>query len=175
MLKFACLIACVAVTASAYRVHVPQFEEHHPEKHHKVEQHEEEVHEVPHDYYAKAKYKFDYGVEDPHTGDHKTHWEERDGDVVKGAYTLFDSDGSTRIVEYTADPKHGFNAVIKKVQHEPLVKHEAPAVKQEAPAKHDHQQQQEMKHMYHGHEHKHHEQESKHYYHGHEHEHNHQE
>ncbi|KXJ79891.1 cuticle protein 19-like [Aedes albopictus] len=137
MMKFICIIACVTVAVSAYRVHVPHQEEHHVElekhhkpehhkvEHHKIEHHQEEHHiDVPHDYFAHAKYKFDYGVKDPHTGDHKTHWEERDGDVVKGAYTLFDADGSTRIVEYTADPLHGFKAVVKKVQHEPLVHHE---------------------------------------------------
>ncbi|XP_062543984.1 cuticle protein 19-like [Armigeres subalbatus] len=136
MLKFIGLVACVTVAASAYRVHVPHQEEHHVElekhhkpelhkvEHHKIEHHHEDHIEVPHDYFAHAKYKFDYGVKDPHTGDHKTHWEERDGDVVKGAYTLFDADGSTRIVEYTADPIHGFKAVVKKIQHEPLVHHE---------------------------------------------------
>ncbi|EDS38704.1 adult cuticle protein [Culex quinquefasciatus] len=138
MLKFVCVLACVAVAVSAYRVHIPQHheehhqeEEHHlaPAEHHKIEHHHEPEHkhhhaiEVPHDYFAHAKYKFDYGVQDPHTGDHKSHWEERDGDVVKGAYTLFDSDGSTRIVEYTADPVHGFKAVVKRIQHEPLKTH----------------------------------------------------
>lgn len=38
------------------------------------------------DYYAYPKYKFDYGVKDPHTGDNKDQWETRDGDVVKGEY-----------------------------------------------------------------------------------------
>lgn len=37
-----------------------------------------------HDYYAYPKYSFEYGVDDPHTGDHKKQWETRDGDVVKG-------------------------------------------------------------------------------------------
>ncbi|XP_055529732.1 larval cuticle protein A2B-like [Wyeomyia smithii] len=136
MLKFICVITCAVAAVTAYRVHHQQHEEqqHHPEleSHHKVEHHHEEHgYEVPHDYFAHAKYKFDYGVQDPHTGDHKTHWEERDGDVVRGAYTIFDSDGSTRIVEYTADPLHGFNAVVKKIQHEPLLHHE-PEVKHHA-------------------------------------------
>ncbi|XP_065085577.1 cuticle protein 19-like [Ochlerotatus camptorhynchus] len=136
MLKFVCFMACMAVAVSAYRVHAPQQEEHHQEleKHHKIEHHGDHI-EVPHDYFAHAKYKFDYGVKDPHTGDHKSHWEERDGDVVKGAYTLFDSDGSTRIVEYTADPVHGFKAVVKRIQHEPLAHHE-PEVKHHHEHKH---------------------------------------
>lgn len=40
------------------------------------------------DYYAYPKYKFEYGVDDPHTGDHKKQWEVRDGDVVKGKFKL---------------------------------------------------------------------------------------
>lgn len=33
---------------------------------------------------AYPQYAFDYAVKDPHTGDHKTQWEKRDGDLVKG-------------------------------------------------------------------------------------------
>uniref|UniRef100_A0AAG5D890 Uncharacterized protein n=1 Tax=Anopheles atroparvus TaxID=41427 RepID=A0AAG5D890_ANOAO len=65
------------------------------------------------DYYTYPKYKYDYGVQDTHTGDHKSQWEIRDGDVVKGGYTLYDPDGSIREVDYTADSKTGFNAVVK--------------------------------------------------------------
>lgn len=60
-------------------------------------------------------YRFDYGVYDPHTGDQKQHYERRDGDVVKGSYSLKEADGTTRIVEYHADPKGGFKAVVKRV------------------------------------------------------------
>uniref|UniRef100_A0A182PIR4 Cuticle protein 8 n=1 Tax=Anopheles epiroticus TaxID=199890 RepID=A0A182PIR4_9DIPT len=41
------------------------------------------------DYHSHPSYKFEYGVKDPHTGDHKSQWEHRDGDVVKGAYKLW--------------------------------------------------------------------------------------
>lgn len=34
------------------------------------------------------RYAFEYGVNDPHTGDIKHQKEERDGDVVKGQYSL---------------------------------------------------------------------------------------
>lgn len=71
-----------------------------------------EEHKEEHHY---PKYQFDYGVKDPKTGDHKTQWEKRDGDVVKGAYTLKEADGTERIVEYEADDKNGFNAVVKVV------------------------------------------------------------
>ncbi|XP_026328477.1 cuticle protein 19-like [Hyposmocoma kahamanoa] len=69
------------------------------------------------DYYAYPKYTFDYSVNDPHTGDYKNQWETRDGDVVKGSYSLAEPDGTTRIVEYTADKIHGFNAVVKRIGH----------------------------------------------------------
>ncbi|XP_076260085.1 uncharacterized protein LOC143196307 [Rhynchophorus ferrugineus] len=60
-------------------------------------------------------YAFEYGVSDPHTGDHKTQWETKDKEgTVKGSYSLLEADGTTRIVDYIAD-EHGFRAVVKKV------------------------------------------------------------
>ncbi|PNF41983.1 hypothetical protein B7P43_G13668 [Cryptotermes secundus] len=67
------------------------------------------------DYYAYPKYAYDYAVKDPHTGDSKSQWETRDGDNVKGAYSLVEPDGSVRIVEYISDKHNGFNAIVKKV------------------------------------------------------------
>ncbi|KAJ8950019.1 hypothetical protein NQ318_002431 [Aromia moschata] len=67
------------------------------------------------DYHAPAKYHFDYAVHDLHTHDIKSQWETRNGDKVKGEYTLVEPDGTKRIVSYTADKHSGFNAVVKKV------------------------------------------------------------
>jgi hypothetical protein len=64
---------------------------------------------------AYPKYSFNYGIKDPHTGDIKSQAEERDGDVVKGQYSLVEPDGSVRTVDYTADDHNGFNAVVHKV------------------------------------------------------------
>ncbi|KAL3277768.1 hypothetical protein HHI36_013108 [Cryptolaemus montrouzieri] len=64
-----------------------------------------------------AHYKFEYGVHDPHTHDVKSQWEHRDGHHVKGAYTLKEADGTIRIVEYTAGPHTGFQAVVKRIGH----------------------------------------------------------
>ncbi|XP_030374298.1 larval cuticle protein A2B-like [Scaptodrosophila lebanonensis] len=77
--------------------------------------------------YAKAaeeydphpQYKFAYDVQDSLSGDSKSQVEERDGDVVRGEYSLIDADGYKRTVQYTADPINGFNAVVNR---EPLVK-----------------------------------------------------
>lgn len=66
-------------------------------------------------YDAPAQYDFAYGVKDLKTGDIKEQQESRQGDVVKGRYSLVDSDGYERIVEYSADGKSGFNAVVQRV------------------------------------------------------------
>ncbi|CAH0557211.1 unnamed protein product [Brassicogethes aeneus] len=48
-----------------------------------------------------------------HTGDIKHQWEKKDGSTVRGHYSMVEADGSVRTVEYTADDKNGFNAVVK--------------------------------------------------------------
>lgn len=63
---------------------------------------------------AYPQYQFAYNVEDSLTGDSKTQEESRDGDVVKGSYSLIEPDGSRRTVNYYADPINGFNAVVQK-------------------------------------------------------------
>ncbi|XP_050674479.1 uncharacterized protein LOC126971997 [Leptidea sinapis] len=67
------------------------------------------------DYYAYPSYAFEYSVRDPHTGDNKAQWEKRDGDVVTGAYSLVEPDGSIRVVDYRADDKTGFQANVKRI------------------------------------------------------------
>ncbi|XP_065157785.1 larval cuticle protein A3A-like [Atheta coriaria] len=77
-------------------------------------------------YDPHPQYNYGYGVDDHLTGDSKSQHEQRDGDVVQGSYSLTDSDGFRRTVDYTADPIHGFNAVVRR---EPLaVKAVAPVV-----------------------------------------------
>jgi hypothetical protein len=53
-------------------------------------------------------------VYEPQTGDVKEQWETRDGDNVKGSYSLKEADGATRTVEYHSDKHNGFVAVVKK-------------------------------------------------------------
>ncbi|KXJ77754.1 cuticle protein 19-like [Aedes albopictus] len=106
MFKIIALVACLAVVASAQ-----YYGEHHG--HHAVE-HKEHHHEEHHDH---PKYKYEYGVKDGHTGDHKSQWEHRDGDVVKGGYTLDEADGTHREVEYKSDHHNGFQAHVKRVGH----------------------------------------------------------
>ncbi|XP_026821009.1 cuticle protein-like [Rhopalosiphum maidis] len=71
----------------------------------------------PNEYYSEPNYHFNYGVKDLHTGDLKSQWEHREGDVVKGSYSLMEPDGSIRTVDYTADSHNGFNAVVSKSGH----------------------------------------------------------
>lgn len=71
---------------------------------------------------SNPQYSFAYGVKDSLSGDDKSQHEVRDGDVVKGQYSLVEPDGSRRIVDYTADPVNGFNAVVSKQELTPVVK-----------------------------------------------------
>lgn len=70
-------------------------------------------------------------MQDHSTGDVKSQQETRNGDVVQGAYSLIEPDGTRRLVEYTADPVHGFNAVVHR---EPAAVKVAPVAKVLAPA-----------------------------------------
>ncbi|CAK1602728.1 unnamed protein product [Parnassius mnemosyne] len=54
---------------------------------------------------------FSYDVADPATGDYKHQEETRVGRTVKGQYSFLEADGTTRIVDYTADV-NGFHAVL---------------------------------------------------------------
>ncbi|KYN09462.1 PREDICTED: uncharacterized protein LOC108769731 [Trachymyrmex cornetzi] len=69
-------------------------------------------------YDPHPQYSYAYNVQDTLTGDAKSQHESRDGDIVSGSYSFIEADGTRRIVEYTADPVNGFNAVVRR---EPLV------------------------------------------------------
>uniref|UniRef100_A0A1I8MY12 Cuticle protein n=1 Tax=Musca domestica TaxID=7370 RepID=A0A1I8MY12_MUSDO len=86
---------------------------------------------VKHDvhYDDHPQYNYNYDVNDEHTGDVHSQTEERDGDVVRGEYSLIDADGFRRVVQYTVDPHSGFNAVVNRY---PL-DHVKTVVKQVAP------------------------------------------
>ncbi|XP_053602709.1 uncharacterized protein LOC128670761 [Plodia interpunctella] len=70
-------------------------------------------HEITHDTDAEnPSYSFSYGVSDSRTGDIKTVWEAKEGDTVKGHYSVLEPDGSMRTVEYSAGPHTGFQATV---------------------------------------------------------------
>ncbi|KAK7869759.1 hypothetical protein R5R35_008294 [Gryllus longicercus] len=69
------------------------------------------------DYVAYPKYKYEYGVEDHHTGDQHGQVEHRDGDRVEGQYTLKEPGGVLRTVKYVSDKKGGFFADVENHGH----------------------------------------------------------
>ncbi|XP_050086186.1 larval cuticle protein A3A-like [Anopheles aquasalis] len=89
------------------------------------------VAKIADDYDPNPQYSYSYHIADAVTGDNKEQQESRSGDVVTGSYALVEPDGTRRVVEYTADPVNGFNAVVHR---EPLaVKAVAPIAKYAAP------------------------------------------
>ncbi|XP_045507025.1 cuticle protein 18.6-like [Colias croceus] len=113
LLPLFALLSCSMAQYGGYGLE--SYEDYHkPLVHHALDEHHDDY-DV--DYHAHPKYSFDYSVKDPHTGDEKEHWETRDGDKVKGSYTLMETDGTKRIVEYEADDKNGFNAVVHRIGH----------------------------------------------------------
>lgn len=52
------------------------------------------------DYDVHPQYRYAYSVNDALTGDNKAQEEVRDGDIVRGYYTLLEADGTTRKVSY---------------------------------------------------------------------------
>ncbi|CAK1580881.1 unnamed protein product [Parnassius mnemosyne] len=66
---------------------------------------------------APAHYEFQYSVHDEHSGDIKQQHEARAGDALQGSYSLVQPDGVHRIVDYTADEEHGFNAIVRYEGH----------------------------------------------------------
>ncbi|XP_063621423.1 histidine-rich glycoprotein-like [Cydia splendana] len=113
--KVLCLATLLAVAAAHYG-HSSQYISRHDGPAHLVPIHGHHGHH-DHDYYAYPKYEFEYKVDDPHTGDHKTQHEHRDGDVVKGFYSLHEPDGSVRHVHYHGDKHTGFHADVKHSTH----------------------------------------------------------
>ncbi|XP_024086059.1 larval cuticle protein A2B-like [Cimex lectularius] len=83
----------------------------------------EEGHHHHVDYYTEPHYYFEYDVKDPHTGDFKSHKEQRKGDHTEGVYSLVEPDGSKRVVEYVVEGKKG--GFVPKVHRGPgkLVDH----------------------------------------------------
>ncbi|XP_063379432.1 histidine-rich glycoprotein-like [Cydia fagiglandana] len=126
-------ILCLAALAALVGLVIAQHGHEHAHSSQHISKHDghaEEViikdhhgHEKHVDYYTHPKYEFKYEVEDKHTGDHKTQHEHRDGDVVKGFYSLHEPDGSLRDVHYHSDKKTGFHAEVKHSTHHIVPKH----------------------------------------------------
>uniref|UniRef100_A0A1I8MZP3 Cuticle protein n=1 Tax=Musca domestica TaxID=7370 RepID=A0A1I8MZP3_MUSDO len=106
LLLFAVIVASQVKTVELQPIHVPDEDE-------GGEIQKEMMEYAPQ--FVHPEYAFSYGVKDLHTGDVKSQWESREGDGVKGHYSVLEPDGSIRTVTYTADAKSGFNAIVKTV------------------------------------------------------------
>jgi len=109
------LATCAVASASPFQL---RDNEYHPQQEHyesTTADHSDDVGGSLHK--PGSTYHFQYSVHDPLTGDEKSQNEVGDGHgSVKGTYSLVEPDGSTRVVEYTADDEHGFRAEVKRIE-----------------------------------------------------------
>ncbi|XP_049865816.1 cuticle protein 8 [Pectinophora gossypiella] len=82
----------------------------------------EAAREPQEDYDPHPSYQFGFDVNDDQYTNYQNRKEERDGDVIKGSYSVVDSDGFIRTVTYTADPKEGFKAEVSRQPTDIVVK-----------------------------------------------------
>ena len=112
--QFIALFAILAAATAAPQYYQPGHESYQPTHVKNVEYADE-----------PANYEFNYSVHDEHSGDIKQQQESAKDGVISGQYSLIDADGFRRIVDYTADDHHGFNA---QVRREPIEGFKAPVV-----------------------------------------------
>lgn len=72
-------------------------------------------------------YQFGFDVKDDEFTNYQNRKESRDGNVIKGSYSVVDSDGFIRTVSYTADPKEGFKAEVVREPTDIVIKVPTPA------------------------------------------------
>ncbi|XP_023037463.1 putative uncharacterized protein DDB_G0271606 [Drosophila willistoni] len=88
--------------------------------HHQQQQQQQEEEEQYDD--ANSSYQFGFDVKDDEFTNYQNRKEVRDGSVIKGSYSVVDSDGFIRTVKYTADPKEGFKAEVIREPTDIVVK-----------------------------------------------------
>ncbi|XP_055534218.1 putative mediator of RNA polymerase II transcription subunit 26 isoform X1 [Wyeomyia smithii] len=74
------------------------------------------------DFDANPSYQFGFDVKDDEYTNYQNRKEQREGNVIKGSYSVVDSDGFIRTVTYTADPKEGFRAEVSRQPTDIVVK-----------------------------------------------------
>lgn len=62
---------------------------------------------------VQVVYEYRYSVDDQVSGVVNDRWEQRQGQFVKGSYSLLDPSGKVRTVSYEVDGPRGFVAVVK--------------------------------------------------------------
>ncbi|XP_016933582.1 putative uncharacterized protein DDB_G0291608 [Drosophila suzukii] len=111
-----------------------------------------------------SSYQFGFDVKDDEFTNYQNRKEIRDGSVIKGSYSVVDSDGFIRTVKYTADPKEGFKAEVIREPTDIVVKiptpppptqllraggHKAQQEYSSGPSKQQYQHQQQQQPQYH--------------------------
>jgi outer membrane biosynthesis protein TonB len=76
---------------------------------------------------SNPSYQFGFDVKDDEFTNYQNRKETRDGNVIKGSYSVVDSDGFIRTVSYTADPKEGFKAEVVREPTDIVIKVPTPA------------------------------------------------
>jgi Insect cuticle protein len=76
---------------------------------------------------SNPSYQFGFDVKDDEFTNYQNRKETRDGGVIKGSYSVVDSDGFIRTVTYTADPKEGFKAEVVREPTDIVIKVPTPA------------------------------------------------
>ncbi|KXJ76155.1 uncharacterized protein LOC109401031 isoform X2 [Aedes albopictus] len=95
------------------------------------------------DYDPNPSYQFGFDVKDDEFTNYQNRKEQRDGNVIKGSYSVVDSDGFIRTVTYTADPKEGFKAEVSRQPTDIVVKTPKPIPEYQQQPHQIHQQQQQ--------------------------------
>lgn len=114
----------------------------------------EQIYHFSIDSQVGAAYQFGFDVKDDEFTNYQNRKESRDNGVIKGSYSVVDSDGFLRTVNYIADPKEGFKAevvreptdiVVKVPVQKPDYQEPKQSFKQAAPQpQHQYRQQQQQ-------------------------------
>lgn len=91
----------------------------------------------------QASYQFGFDVKDDEFTNYQNRQESRDGGIIKGSYSVVDSDGFIRTVKYTADPKEGFKAEVVREPTDIVVKIPPPHQSQQQETRHQNHQYRE--------------------------------
>ncbi|VEN57701.1 unnamed protein product, partial [Callosobruchus maculatus] len=83
-------------------------------------------------------YQFGFDVQDDHYTNYQNRKEQSDGKKITGSYSVVDSDGFLRTVQYTADPKEGFKAEVTRQPTNIVVKTPKPQPQFQLPEKYVH-------------------------------------
>lgn len=114
-----------------------------------AQQYQKHVDEEEADFDHNPNYQFGFDVKDDEFTNYQNRKEQREGNVIKGSYSVVDSDGFIRTVTYTADPKEGFKAEVSRQPTDIVVKTPKPYVEPQSHHQQQHQQQQQQQQQQH--------------------------